>query len=243
MSTSSVPIIVTRAEPGARQTREHLEALGLNVVSTPMLTLDLLPETQLPDAQDLAGLVFTSANGVRTYAERRSDRALTTWCVGPATAEAARHAGFPDIRESAGNAVDLANLISAHATPSDGPLLHVANAAATGTLKQTLTRLGFDVRFAPLYAMRPADTLPDSLKQLIDRGAPAIVLIHSAKGATALANVTQAPQLKTWHLVAISEQACAPLVSLARGGTHIATAPNEAGLMRALDQALATLSA
>lgn len=221
----------------------HLEELGLNAVSAPMLTLEPMPETQLPDAQDLAALVFTSANGVRTYAERRLDRALTTWCVGPATAEAARHAGFSDIRESAGNAIDLADFISAHATPSNRPLLHVANAAATGTLKQTLTRLGFDVNFAPLYAMRPADTLPDSLKQLIDRGAPAIILIHSAKGAAALANVIQAPHLKAWHLVAISEQACAPLASLACGGTHIANAPNEAGLMRALDQALATLSA
>lgn len=243
MSAADIPILVTRAEPGASATMAHLERQGLNALAAPMLSLQPRPQTPLPDDRKIAGLVFTSANGVRVYADRRHDRSLTSWCVGPATAEAARTAGFADIRESAGNAVDLANYIAAQIGPVDAPLLHVANEAATGTLQQTLTALGYDVLFAPIYAMRPADRLPNSVKHLVAHGGPAIVLIHSAKGATAFDHLIDAATLQHWHLVAISESACAPLATRAANATYIADAPNEAGLMRALDKALATLSA
>lgn len=243
MSASPFPIIVTRAEPGAAATVAQLEHLGLTVLLAPMLNLELLPQTHLPNAESLAGLVFTSANGVRTYADRRQDRSLTAWCVGPATAEAARLAGFSEIRESAGNAVDLAHYVAKHTAPLDRPLLHVANEAATGTLKQTLTTLGFDVLFAPLYVMRPVNALTASVQNVLADSKPAIVLVHSAKGAAAFAKLIDSATLKHWHLVAISEPAGAPLAMLAPDTTHIADAPNEDGLMRALDIALATLSA
>ena len=243
MSAESVPIIVTRAEPGASKTVAHLEARGLNVVHAPMLTLEPLPQTELPDPTRLGGLVFTSANGVRAFAERQKDRSLTAWCVGPATANAAREAGFSDIRESAGNAVDLANYIAKHAGPMDRPLLHVANEAATGTLKQTLKGHGFDVVFAPLYAMRPSDELPDRVSALMTEDKPAIVLVHSAKGAAAFAGLTETASPDHWKLVGISEQACTPLAAFAPERIYVADAPNEDGLMRALDKALATLSA
>lgn len=243
MAAQSIPIIVTRAEPGASATMAYLSSRDLNAMRAPVLSLEPLPQTPLPDWQDLSGLVFTSANGVRTYAERRTDRALTAWCVGPATAEAAREAGFSDIRESAGDAMNLAAFIAQQRLPSDQPLLHVANQAAKGTLKQTLTALGIGVLFAPLYAMRPTDELPAEIEQLIARRAPAIVLVHSAKGAAAFANLIGEEALKDWRLVAISEQARSPLAAIARKHTYIADEPNEAGLMRALDIALATLSA
>ncbi|MEM7329460.1 MAG: uroporphyrinogen-III synthase [Pseudomonadota bacterium] len=243
MSASSVSIIVTRAEPGASVTAEHLRARGMTVILAPALTLDPDPDTPLPAPEMLSGLVFTSANGVRTYAARRNDRALTAWCVGPATAAAAALAGFSDIRESAGNAVDLANFIAAQSTPADQPLLHVANAAAIGGLKQTLMALGFSVIFAPLYQMRPAAALSAEMTELIAGGDTAILLIHSAKGAAAMAALLPEEPRPDWCLVAISDPASQPLVARVAHPPYIADAPNEDGLMRALDTALATLSA
>ena len=243
MSAAPIPIIVTRAEPGARATAARLEDLGLTAIYTPALSLEQRHDVALPEVQSLAGLVFTSANGVRVYAARRADRSLTAWCVGPAPAEAARVAGFADIRESAGNAVDLAQFIAQHTHPSAHPLLHVANEAATGTLKQTLTELGFETQFAPLYTMRPATTLPSEVTELMISAAPAILLVHSAKGAAAMADLIGANAISAWTLVAISDQAAQPLAALVPTVPFIANAPNEAGLMRALDRALATLSA
>ncbi|MEM7640605.1 MAG: uroporphyrinogen-III synthase [Pseudomonadota bacterium] len=243
MSAEAIPIIVTRAEPGASATVAQLEDRDMAVIRAPALALEQHSDIALPDIQSLAGLVFTSANGVRVYATRRADRSLTAWCVGPATAEAARTAGFSDIRESAGNAVDLAHFIAEHTRPAEHPLLHVANEAATGTLKRTLTELGFRTLFAPLYTMRPAETLPAEITELIASDIPAILLVHSAKGAAAMADLVEPDDLKAWTLVAISDQAAQPLVNFVPTAPFLADAPNEAGLMRALTRALATLSA
>lgn len=113
MADTQPTIIITRAMPGAAETEAHLREQRLNVVTAPMLSLETVPTPSLPSAASLSGLVFTSANGVRTYANTREDRDLTAWCVGPATARAARDTGFTDIRESAGNAADLVNFIAA----------------------------------------------------------------------------------------------------------------------------------
>lgn len=242
MPAPSIPIIITRAEPGAAETAARLTAQDLTTIAAPMLTLKARPDIDLPSADDLDGLVFTSANGVRTYASRQVDRHLPAWCVGPATAAAANTNGFTDIRESAGNAKDLAAFIAQQSTPSARPLLHVANAAAAGDLRRDLEARGFRVAFAALYEMRPAMTLPDRVQSLIDANLPAILLVHSAKGAAAVAQcLAEVPV--NWPLVAISEQAAAPLAALGSMRTFIADAPNEDELMRALDTALATLSA
>lgn len=238
-----IPVIITRAEPGASETAARVEALGAEPVLAPVLRLQSDPDVPLPDLKTLSGLVFTSANGVRVFAERETDRTLTAWCVGPATATAAREADFTDVRESAGNAVDLAEFIGANSYPSEQPLLHVANAAAKGDLKAELERLGFAVQFAPLYHMQSADALPEAALQLIAQDAPAIVLIHSAKGAERCAALCKELSTHQVTAVAISAPASAPLASLRLAGLRIADAPNEDSLLSALEAVIATLSA
>lgn len=243
MSVSNTPVIVTRAEPGARETVQRLNALGYAVLRAPALTLKENADADLPAATELSGLIFTSANGVRAYASRRDDRSIAAWCVGPATAEAAKQAGFSTVHESAGNAVDLAQFIAAKSVPSDAPLLHVANAAAAGNLKRDLEARGFSVVFAALYQMQSVASLPHDVLDLIKRSEPALILIHSAKGAEAIACMLGDETLQGCGLVAISDAASAPLTDFAADHTFIADVPNEDGLLRALKRALATLSA
>lgn len=243
MSLAGIPIIVTRAEPGATETVERLKARGLTAVLAPMLSLVELPDSQMPNPSDLSGLVFTSANGVRTYAVRRTDRHLPAWCVGPATSQAAQDEGFKTVHESAGNAVDLANFIEAKTPPVERPLLHVANMAATGVLRETLTAKGYQTVFAPIYKMQPAQTLPKRVARLLDQNDACIVLVHSEKGASAFAAQTGPQALTNCIGVAISERASQPLERLNLSAIYTAEAPNEDGLFAALEIALATLSA
>ena len=243
MRLADIQIIVTRAEPGASETVERLKARGLTASLAPMLSLVELPDSDMPDPSDLSGVVFTSANGVRTYTARRSDRHLPVWCVGPATAQAARNEGFDTVHESAGNAVDLAHFIAARAPSPSLPLLHVANAAAAGTLQEKLKSQGYRTVFAALYEMRPAISLPEQVAKLLDQNARAIILLHSEKGARAFAALTKARELANCTGVAISERASTPLERSNLSAIYTADTPNEDGLFAALEIALATLSA
>lgn len=245
MGAASIPILVTRAEPGASETVLRIERQGSRALKTPVLEIQPRTQEALPDLRSLSGLIFTSANGVRAFAERSPDRRLPAWCVGPATAAAAREARFEAVYESAGNAVDLANYIAQHSAAEAGsdPLLHVANHAAKGDLKRTVEAYGFRVAFAPLYEMREAFSLSPSAEQALTDPDPTIVLIHSAKGAEAFIKLCANINVRNLSIAAISGAAAQPLVALAPKETQVAPAPNEDGLFEALASVIATLSA
>lgn len=239
----SVPVIITRAEPGASKTVQGVTALGLTPVLSPALTLQADPSVTLPDPEGFSGVIFTSANGARFYAEREDDRTLPAWCVGPATARAARDVGFETVHESTGNAVRLAALIASTIAPPEKPLLHIANAAAKGDLQRELKMRRYKVKFAPLYRATVAPDLSDDATALFNNGTPGIVLVHSAKGSAAFVDLTSEEQRQNLVVAAISTVASEPLREAGMENITVAAAPNERALMKTLEEVAATLSA
>ena len=243
MSANRVPILITRAEPGASETAKRVETLGLHAVKSSVLEIATHSDELLPDLETVSGLIFTSANGVRAFAARSENRTLAAWCVGPATATAARDAGFSVVHESSGNAVDLANYIADRNSPSGAPLLHIANHAAKGDLQRTLKGYGIQVKFAPLYEMRVAAALSGAATRALATSEPVIALIHSAKGAEAFVQLCEGLDVRNLFTVAISVNAAQPLSVLPPKESHIASALNEDGLFTTLASVIATLSA
>ncbi|MEM1086826.1 MAG: uroporphyrinogen-III synthase [Pseudomonadota bacterium] len=243
MIKSAIPVLVTRAEPGASETVARLTDLGLRAIKTPVMHVIASAEMILPNTSQFAGLIFTSANGVRAFADRSKNRSQTAWCVGPATAAAAREAGFAQVEESAGDARDLAAYVGERCHPDTKPMLHIANAAAKGDLKQVLEGLGFDVVFCPLYKMERAVSLSDKAIDILKSESKSIIFAHSEKGAAAFVALSQGLPLQNLKAVAISERAAAPLIQAGLTGIEIAPTPNEDGLFKALHKAVATLSA
>lgn len=243
MSDTAIPdrrVIVTRAEPGAAETVERLKTLGLEPIRSPVLTLSARDEP-LPDLSAFSGLIFTSANGVRFFAEASELRALPVWCVGPATASEAVREGFSPVHQSSGDAHDLAHFIAHHWTAeTPKQLLHIANAAARGVVREVLGAEGFDVTFVPLYAASPASSLAPEAIAAITSGARVTCLIHSAKGADALAGLAKSLDLSNTRFVAISAQAAAPLDTLDTGGVSAASHPDEDHLLDLLLRVLET---
>jgi uroporphyrinogen-III synthase len=243
MTQPAFPVLIIRAEPGAQETARRVAELGFAAIVSPVLIMRERTEAVLPDEEHLSGLVFTSANGVRAYLAHRPERTLPAWCVGPATAAAARAAGFARVYESAGNATDLANFIARHVAPAIKPLLHVANAAASGEVKRLLAEQGIETVFAPLYDMLPSASLSDAANSILDGDLPCIVLVHSAKGAQRFAELCAGQCLNHLTVAAISDSAARPLNTLDLNAVYIAPEPNEDGLIAALNTAIVTLSA
>ena len=225
------PVIVTRTLPGADDTAARLTALGYRPLLSPMLRI---VETGLDPhvLADIRNVVFTSLNGVRAFCSAGvTPSGMTAWCVGPSTAAAAEAAGFGRVIDGDGNADDLARLILSSQASLSGPILHIANTAAAGNLVSALRIGGLDARFAAPYHTEPAGGLtPDALAALQAGGAA--VLIHSAKGAEALAHLG-AP-LGGAVIIAISQAAAAPLAAARPRTLALAARPNEDALLAAL---------
>lgn len=231
-------VIITRAQPGAAETAERLIELGLTPVLSPMLTLEAFtPEPDI-SLNGAAGLVFTSANGVRFFEQRSDRRDLTAWCVGPATEAAAIRAGFSKVRTANGDADTLFHFISEYGSSKDGHLVHVANAAAAGRLSERLRTVGFKIEFAPLYKTVPSSTLSDDALACINSGNVRAILIHSAKGAAATAAAFVNIESADTALVAVSDAAAKPLTHINWKRLQIASAPNEEALLTALQSAI-----
>ncbi|MGH1422852.1 MAG: uroporphyrinogen-III synthase [Hyphomonas sp.] len=233
-------VIITRALPGAADTASRLLEEGYTPLLSPALELIRIPVPNFDDS-DFPQIIFTSANGVRFFCDASSNRNKIAWCVGPSTARAARNAGFTDVREGAGNGEQLAALILADPDSATTPLLHVANDAAAGKIVRTLNANDRKATFAALYTTRTASCLPSTTTDAMSGASRIIVLIHSAKGATAFSELIEGKSLANCIIVAISDVAVTPLKGKGASAIIIAATPNEDALFQALDTACLSL--
>jgi uroporphyrinogen-III synthase len=169
-------IAVTRALPEAQATAERIRALGGEAIVAPLLTI--APRAFNTDASGAQALIFTSINGVLAFAAESSERKLKIFCVGDASADAARRAGFQDVASANGDVAALAALIRAAATPAAGPLIHIGGAHVAGDLARLLAPDGMTVDRRVAYEAVAAQSLPPALNQPLD-----IIAFHSARAA------------------------------------------------------------
>ena len=216
---------VTRAEPGAARTADRLTALGFTPIVAPLLTLTPLPGAldAAPAPAAVAALALTSPNGVKAFAPlipRFRDHPV--FAVGDATAEAARAAGFANVRSASGDIHALARLIAAEAPP--GPLLAPGAREPAGDLPALLPD-------------RPVQRLP--VYAAFETHAPApepfdAVMLHSPRAARALAANLLRTAASGHIAICISEAATGPLRPFDFAEIRTAATPDEPGMLSAL---------
>ncbi len=169
-------VAITRAEPEASRTAARVEARGAEAIIAPLLTIVACGyDTSTEGAQ---AIIFTSTNGVHAFPDTIGARDQTILTVGDATAEAAREAGFTDVRSADGDVVALAALVKRDFDPAKGKLIHIAGDHVAGDLSGELRAAGFSIERRLAYASVARQTLPEALREPLD-----ILLFHSARAA------------------------------------------------------------
>ena len=174
-----------------------------------------------PDLTGVAGLAFTSANGVAAFAALTPDRSRPVFTVGDATARAARAAGFERVLSAQGDLERLAALLVTQG-PDVGPLLVPGPLEPAGDLP---TLLGDRVaaRALPVYeAVETGAAAPDAFDA---------VLVHSARAGRALRGLGPF----AGHVaIAISDAAAESLGDRPGLEIRVAPTPDETALLAAL---------
>jgi uroporphyrinogen-III synthase len=218
-------VAITRALPDAEATAARVRALGGAPILAPLLTI--IPCAYNTNVEGAQALLFTSANGVRAFPDARRLADKPVLAVGDATAEAARAAGFNDVRSADGDAAALAALAKATLSPSAGKLIHIGGEHLAGDLEGELHATGFTTERRIAYAARPALTAPSALLQPLD-----IVLFHSARAAETFVGLG-APNADQLTAACLS-QAVAGAASMANWARIIVSpAPREDALLHA----------
>jgi uroporphyrinogen-III synthase len=231
---------ITRTEPGALKTAQAVAALGYEPVVAPVLEVRRLKP--IIDSHGFDALVFASRNALDAFCALCSRRAVTAWCVGEATAAAARSQGFQRVISAAtagGDAHALAGLI---AQDADRHLRFFIAAAREPAwpLAEALRAQGFSVTDVAVYetvAVRPVLSEPSRLTH---------ALIQSPRAAAAavavLAELSPSPPADL-VLIAISTRAAAALqtaldthegLNRLNQNIRISAFPDEASMLKQL---------
>ena len=205
--------------------------MGLEPLVAPLLTVE--PIVAEIDMSGVGALAFTSANGVRAFAERRdcleACRDFVVFVVGAATAEAARAAGFPEVRSADGDVEALAAII-ARERPG-GLVLCPGAEQRAGDLVGELSRAGVEVRAVAVYR-----TVPTPGPKHRELEEVAAILIHSPRAASVLA--TLGLDLSGMTVVGLSSACLKPLARTPVRRWVVAERPTEDALLEALSLAL-----
>jgi uroporphyrinogen-III synthase len=183
-------VAITRAPPDNARTAERLRERGGEPVLAPLLTI--VPCGYDTNTDDAQAIIFTSSNGVRAFPDVVGARDRIVLTVGDVTAEAARDAGFTDVRSADGDVESLAALAHTSLDPAKGKLIHIAGDHVAGDLSGALRAAGFVVERRFAYASVAASALPDVFNTQLDA-----VTFHSARAAATFValGAPGAPQL------------------------------------------------
>ncbi|PQO24371.1 uroporphyrinogen-III synthase [Rhodobacteraceae bacterium WD3A24] len=241
MPPTTAAVLLTRPKAQAEDFADQLRAaLGpREVVIAPVIEIVPRPATALPAG--IGGLIFTSVNGVAGFAAMGGRRGLPAWCVGEATARAARAAGC-DAIAAGGDAEALLQLL-VQSRP-EGPLVHVRGAHAAGRLTERLVAAGIDARALVAYDQN-SRALDSAAHALLAREAPVLLPLFSPRSARLVAaEVAQTP-LRARLLVCALSQAVARAWRDMRpaDAPEIAARPDAAAMIAAMRRALAAADA
>ncbi len=258
-------VLVTRPQPSAAATAARLEALGHEAIVLPMMEAVHQPQAAL-DALSLphSAIAVTSAEAIRALAPVKNDVAphLITpiFCVGPATAEAARQFGFQSVGTSHATGRALAQLIAEifrlrgvqpdrprksveqrvdeifRSAGGSGNLVYLAGRPRSPGFETSLREAGVTCRVAEVYRMSPIAHAPETIESLLSSGRPEAALFYSHETARHFFALNVVATKTTFHdmrLLCLSEHVAD---AVPRGIGHIAIAaePNEKSLFALL---------
>jgi len=149
-------------------------------------------------------VVFTSRNGV-IHAPRVTD--AVAWCVGDATAQAARQMGYR-VMVADGDADALVALMTQR--KPQGSIVHFAGRHRRGQVAQRLRAAGLTARTITVYAQIDLDP-PDDLVRASRGSAPLVVPVFSPRSGRALLSLSPTADI---HLIAISAAVAAEMAPL-----------------------------
>ena len=228
-------LLVTRPAHKARALEVSLVAMGHQVVIEPLLDICLVPLPVLRP-EEFGGLLFTSANGVEALVAAGGAADFThlpVYCVGAATARAARTAGFANVTSADGDGQALGRLIAARLAPCR--LLHVKGRHGLAEPEATLTAAGFNCVTMTGYEARAHTALTAPVAAALEAREFDAVLLYSPRSAQILVGLLEkigitAPFAMAFCLSPAISAAAAPLA----GQCEIATTPDEPALLASI---------
>ena len=219
-------LLVTRPEPGATATAARLRQLGFEPVLLPCLTIK---HGFAEFAEQPSAIILTSAQAIPALPANFHQ--IPCFCVGDATSQRAREAGFTAVESASGDAKDLFRLIISRQVAGTHLLAIGENHGLA--LARRLREAGIDVVRRSVYSATPLRALPAPIKSSLAAGEIDKALFYSAETAKAFIAL-HPPATARMESLALSPAIAEVLQGLPWRAIRVALSPAEADLLALL---------
>lgn len=229
-------VLVTRPLPDGERTAAALRAKGHDVLLTPLMQVRPIPAVL---AGNWSAVIITSANALRVMTKEQLAPllALPLYAVGSRSADAAREAGFGEVRTAQGDADALVRLIAERYANEPAPHLYLAGEHRAADIEGALAGKGIEVATAVVYRNMTTGFPPELTRAVEQRQLDAVLhfsrrsadnFIIAARTAGLVAQALAPKQL------CLSAQVAEPLAAAGARAVTVARRPDEASLLALL---------
>lgn len=204
-------IWITRTRPAADESAKVWRSAGFEPILVPLLAIERVEHEPLP--KDTL-LIFTSKNGV----DHVACHGQSAVCVGDATAEHARRAGFENVISVDGTSGDVTAWVKAN-VPTGRSIFHVSGWHVRGSIVEDLELAGYSARRVKVYRSVPRSAWPDN--------AVVAVAFYSPLAAKTFKEIAGGQDLSRSSAICISQATADELVGLPFKSVRIAARPRE----------------
>ena len=229
-------VLVTRPEPGASATAQRLCERGFFPIVMPLTEIVALAVDAgaMPDVW--SAVAVTSGSAIRLAPADLLAKLVGSevFCVGEATAKAARKAGFRRVTEGSGDASGLARTVVAAGL--DGPVVYLCGKVRRPDFEDVLASAGLTVKAIETYDTVAA-ILPNDIASRFHDPVEA-ALVYSEMAATALKGLIARHGLGDCFaetvFLCLSQRVAAALKPQSPAKIRVAPEPSEKALLSLL---------
>ena len=234
-------ILITRPEKEAEALRKLLEKRGIQAISEPLFSVQLLQENAPLLANALAitpkAVLVTSRHAIDALAAMQGRRDVVVITVGKASSDYARKRGFALVEYANGNALSLLEYVMQHYAKSER-LLYVRGEIISLDIVKKLQAKGFLAEEASVYKTQEANTLSGEVQNTIRQDNISAVTFFSEHTAEIYNRLVQKHGLAQHHhtmtALCISHKVAAKATTLGWSRIIIADTATQAAMLEAI---------
>lgn len=196
------PVIVTRTSPGVYKTVTKLKEVGVKPIASSLLTVKFAEAAEIPI--DPAVTIFTSENGVRSYAQLTDRRDSRVYCIGAATQAVAEELGWTVLASSQGGANEFLGLLEKNIDPSEGLVLHPTNTRTAYGITEMLQDRGYTVQMVDCYTTERKRKLSKKAADALQSD-DCVVMFYSTEAVLAFLDIQDSRENKDVRIIGLSE--------------------------------------
>lgn len=189
-------VLITRPEGRNEETAVTLASAGHDVVIAPLMKI--VPVAyDAPDPKNLQALVLTSGHAASKI-DAKLYKDLPVFCIGNATATAAREYGFRAKNAGAGDAESLAEALSTILDLEGKAIFYPCASDLAVPLDSLLATKGFKVEQRVVYSANPVSEVPANLAKALKEKKLDAAMFFSPRSAKVFADLVKEAGLSEW---------------------------------------------